>query len=511
MGPCNGIPACLPNDLNFLFLMTKNLPTFRCWQGGGTGHAVVEHGLGALLRPANPRRRIFSFPAKLLLVLFLCGTVHAQSLKDLSLEELGNIKVTTQSKEPEEIWRTPAAISVLTQEDIRRLGAINLPELLRMLPGVFVGTVNSSNWSVGVRGFTSNFSKSLLVLIDGRSVYTPLFGGVYWAVQDTLLEDIDRIEVIRGPGGTAWGENAVNGVINIITKKSKETHGALSTTVAGNLERFSGELRLGETLGSNFSYRAFVKGFDRGPEIHPNNMDPDEWHMVRGGFRSDWSIDTRDQLTFQGDIYQGTNPRESVGVSTQDPVSGGDVLARFSKDLSHKSDNSSNVFIQGYVDRTIREGAIFGQRQYTLDLDGVYQFHPGARNKVILGAGYRSNPTTFTQHISITDLLPHQQNYRLYSIFAQDETALLGERLILTAGIKAEHNIFTNWEVEPSFRALYRANDHQTVWVAVSRAVRMPSQLEEDFRLAAPITVNPLAGAVNLGQQEVPIGDPGGV
>jgi iron complex outermembrane recepter protein len=225
--------------------------------------------------------------------------VQAQSIKKMSLEELGNVEVTAQSKEPEQVWETPAAVSVLTQQDIRRLGATNIPDLLRMLPGVFVGTVNSEAWAVGVRGFASNFSKSLLVLIDGRNVYTPLFGGVYWQVQDLVFEDIDRIEVIRGPGGVVWGENAVNGVINIITKKSKDTHGALSTTVAGNLEHYNGEAQYGGAVGKDFNYRIFAKGFLRGPEIHPNANVYDAWHMARGGFRTDWTPNQRDQLMVQ--------------------------------------------------------------------------------------------------------------------------------------------------------------------------------------------------------------------
>jgi iron complex outermembrane receptor protein len=444
-----------------------------------------------------------TFTSSILLVSLTCAPMHAAAeaqpgaqtqpgtdLKSLSLEELGNIKVITQSKEPEEIWRTPAAISVLTQEDIRRLGARNVPELLRMLPGVFVGTVNSSNWAVGVRGFTSNFSKSLLVLIDGRSVYTPLFGGVYWSVQDTVLEDIDRIELIRGPGGTVWGENAVNGVINIITKESGETHGALATSVAGNLERYRGQIRFGGAAGTG-SYRIFAKGFVRGPEIHPNTMDPDEWHQERGGFRTDWTLDSRDQLTVQGDIYKGTNPRESLGVNTEDPVSGGDVMGRWSRDLSRSHDNSSNVFVQGYVDRTIREGIIFGERQYTYDLDGVYRQHLGSRNDLTLGAGYRNNPINFTQHNPFVDFLPHHLNYQLYSFFAQDEAALVGQRLFLTVGLKAEHNIYSGWDWEPAGRILYRRSDHETYWATLSRATRMPSLLEDGFRLAVPISVSP--------------------
>ena len=447
--------------------------------------------------PRQVRRRIalgVSTSARRTLVraLLLCISIpgSAQTLKDLSLEELGEVEITTQSKQPEEIWQTPAAISVLTQDDIRRLGATNIPDLLRMIPGVFVGTVNSSNWAVGVRGFTSNFSKSLLILIDGRSVYTPLFGGVYWAVQGTMLEDIERIEIIRGPGGTAWGENAVNGVIHIITKKSSETQGTLSTTVAGNLEKYNGELRFGGTAGKDLTYRIFAAGFVRGPEVHPNNRDPDEWHLARGGFRTDWTTSSRDQFTLQGDIYQGSSPRESLNLDTEDPVSGGDILGRWSHDFSGAQDNSSNIFMQMYVDRTIREGVVGGVKQWTIDFDSALRFRPDEHNTVVLGAGYRHNPTRFTPHNPFVNFLPERQNYDLASVFAQDEVALFDRHIFLTGGLKAEHNIFTHWELEPTVRLLFRASDHQTYWAAISRSVRIPSQLEENFRLAVPLNRN---------------------
>jgi iron complex outermembrane receptor protein len=433
----------------------------------------------------------FSWRAAALGVALQCvfGTksASAQSIKDLSLEELGNITVTAQSKEPEQIWNTPAAISVLTQEDIRRLGATNIPELLRMLPGVFVGTVNSNQWVVGVRGFTSNFSKDLLVLIDGRSVYTPLFAGVYWHVQDLVLEDIDRIEVIRGPGGTVWGENAVNGVINIITKKSDTTRGALSTTVAGNLELFNGELRQGGTVGKDFNYRVFGKGFLRGPETHPDGDNYDAWHMMRGGFRTDWNPTTHDLVTVQGDIYKGTTPRRVGTSDTEDPVGGGDVLGRWSRDLN----KGSNFYVQAYIDHTVREGIVGSIRQYTYDLDGVYQWHANQRNTFIFGAGYRNNPTDFTQHQPGDNFLPNHQNYLLYSLFAQDEIGILPNKLSLTLGVKEEHNPFSGWEVQPSGRLLFKKNEHETFWASISRAVRIPSQLEEDFRLTGVISVSP--------------------
>src|SRR5882762_4857970 len=177
------------------------------------------------------------------------------NLKQLSLEQLGNVEVTTASKEPEQVWRTPAAIYVITQEDIRRSGATSIPEILRLAPGLEVARTDSDHWAVGVRGFGGQFSKSLLVMIDGRSVYSPLFAGVYWQVQDTLLEDIERIEVIRGPGGTIWGANAVNAVINIITKNAKDTHGTLVSTGGGNLDQGFAHFRNGAGNDKSFNYR----------------------------------------------------------------------------------------------------------------------------------------------------------------------------------------------------------------------------------------------------------------
>ena len=241
-------------------------------------------------------------------------------LTQLSLEQLGNVEITSASKEPEEVWNTPAAIYVLTQEDIRRSGATTIPELLRLLPGVEVARIDSDHWAVGIRGFGSQFSKSVLVLIDGRSIYSPLFAGVYWQVQDTLLEDIDRIEVIRGPGGTIWGANAVNGVINIITKSAKDTHGTLATLSGGNVDQGIGGVRYGGAKGQGLDYRIYGKGFIRGPEFHPDGSNFDHWKMGQLGFRADWALPDADTLTVQGDIYQGLDG-ERVQVSSYSPPS----------------------------------------------------------------------------------------------------------------------------------------------------------------------------------------------
>src|SRR5882672_6691395 len=216
------------------------------------------------------------------------------TLKQVSLEQLGNVEVTTASKEPEQVWRTPAAIYVITQEDIRRSGATSIAEILRLAPGLEVARTDSDHWAVGIRGFGGQFSKSLLVLIDGRSVYSPLFAGVYWQVQDTLLEDIERIEVIRGPGGTIWGANAVNGVINIITKSTKDTHGTLVSMSGGNVDQGIGQVRVGGTNGDGLDYRVYGKGFVRGHEFHPDGANFDYWRTGQLGFRMDWGAPDRD-------------------------------------------------------------------------------------------------------------------------------------------------------------------------------------------------------------------------
>src|SRR6266550_5630509 len=227
------------------------------------------------------------------------------NLKQLSMEQLGNVEVTTASKEPEQIWRTPAAIYVITQNDIRRSGATSIAEVLRLAPGLEVARTDSDHWAVGVRGFGGQFSKSLLVLVDGRSVYSPLFAGVYWQVQDTLLEDIERIEVIRGPGGTIWGANAVNAVINIITKSAKETYGTLISSGGGNLDQGFVNFRYGSGNGRNFNYRVYGKAFTRGPEFHSDGRQFDDWRMGQTGFRADLDSNDRDRFTLQGDLYRG--------------------------------------------------------------------------------------------------------------------------------------------------------------------------------------------------------------
>ena len=419
-------------------------------------------------------------------------------LMNLSLEQLGEIEVTAASKEPEQVWRTPAAIYVLTQEDIRRSGATSIPEVLRLVPGVEIAQINSSVWAVGIRGFGSGFSKSVLVLIDGRSVYTPLFAGVEWNIQNLLLQDVERIEVIRGPGGTIWGSNAVNGVINIITKSAKDTHGGLTTTSAGSVEQGAGGVRYGGSHGGNFDYRAYAMGFGRSPAYHLDRDHYDDWQLGQAGFRTDSSPTTRDTLTVQGDLYKGRigqrlniafySPPMQQTIDGTQFVSGGNLLGRWHHTLSDTSDFQ----IQAYFDRTYRLGAQLEETRNTFDIDAIHHFALNGRNEIVWGFGARWSPSDVVQTVATVDFLPHHQAENIYSVFVQDQLAIVQNKLWLTLGSKFEHNIFTGWEHQPGARLLWTPTPHQTFWAAVTRAVRTPSRVDEDLKLVGLLSTNPL-------------------
>jgi len=426
------------------------------------------------------------------------GQTSPSSLKKLSLEQLGNLEVTTVSKEPEEIQRTSAAIYVLTQEDIRRSGATSIPEVLRLVPGVEVARIDSSTWAVGIRGFGSIFSKSVLVLIDGRNVYTPLFAGVNWKLQNVMLEDVDRIEVIRGPGGTIWGTNAVNGVINIITKNSKDTHGTLVSVGGGNVDQGTGEFRHGGSFGRNGSYRVYGMAFGRGPEFHFDHDNFDAWQLGQGGFRMDWDDQGSDSFTVQGDLYKGGvgarqtlafySPPSSINADGTQDVSGGNILGRWSRKVSGRSDFQ----LQAYYDRTYRFGSQLGETRNTFDIDFVHQWKVLARQNIIWGLGARWSPSDFVQTVPTIDFLPHHQSDNIYSVFVQDEVAIVQSKLSATLGSKFEHNIYTGWETQPTARLLWTPSAHQTVWGAVTRAVRSPSRLDEDLEQTQLLATAPI-------------------
>lgn len=419
------------------------------------------------------------------------------NLKQLTLEQLGNVEVTTASKEPAKVSRTPAAIYVITQEDIRRSGATSIPEALRLVPGVEVARIDSDKWSIGVRGFGSRLSRSVLVLIDGRSVYAPLFAGVYWEVQDTLLEDIERIEVIRGPGGTIWGANAVNGVINIITKDAKHTQGALLSTGGGNVDQGFVGFRYGAGNGNNFNYRVYGKTFTRGPEDHPDRGNFDDWRMGQTGFRADWDLQTRDTLTLQGDVYNG-DAGERVNIGTYSPpfvanveqnaeLAGGNLLGCWRRVFSEGSD----IQLKAYYDRTSRREANFAESRDTFDIDFLHHIRP-RRQDLLWGVGARLSSGNATQVIPTVVFTPEHRTEKLYSAFLQDEIELLKNRLWLTVGSKFEHNNYTGFEAQPGARLLWALSPRQTVWAAVTRAVRTPSRVEEDLQLSGLLVSNPL-------------------
>ena len=418
------------------------------------------------------------------------------ALKQLSLEDLMNIEVTSVSKKEQKWAETPAAIYVITEEEILRSGATSIPEALRLAPGVEVSRIDANKWSIGVRGFGSRLSRSVLVLIDGRSVYTPLFAGVYWEVQDTLLEDIDRIEVIRGSGGTLWGANAVNGVINIITKSADQTQGLLATAGGGSEEKAFGGLRYGGKIGQDFSYRAYAKGFRRDAQFTPHVSDFDDWEMGQGGFRTDWDLHERDSLTIQGDIYKGKSGQRtgvssfsapfSTIVEKDTDFSGMNLLGRWSRILSE----TSNLAFQFYYDRTLRREPSFQERRNTADFDFQHRFKVMGRQELTWGLGYRYTEGD-THSVPTIAISPRSRADNLFSAFVQDEIVLVEDSLRLTVGSKFEHNDYSGFEFQPSLKLLWTPAARQVLWASFSRAVRTPSRVEHDLALTAAL--NPAA------------------
>jgi len=406
--------------------------------------------------------------------------------QDLTLEQLVNVQVTSVSKKQTDLFKSPAAIYVITQEDIRRSGLNSIPELLRMVPGLDVARIDAHTWAISSRGFNDEFANKLLVLIDGRSVYTPLFSGVFWDVQNPMLEDVDRIEVIRGPGATMWGANAVNGVINIITKSAKDTQGWLFSGGGGNQDRGFGEFRYGGSRGDDLSYRLFGQYFDHtDSEMLGGGNGRDGWQQGRGGFRVDWQPSHDNLLTLQGDAYVG-NEGQVFSVPTLTPpymqqlnrdtdVSGGDILGRWARTLA----DGAEVKLQTYYDRTVRDTAIVGDNLSTFDVDLQYNRDFGSRQAVIGGLGYRLQDETVKNSPSL-QLNPTHTDRQVFCGFVQDEVTLIPERLKLTLGTKLEHNDFTGFEVEPSGRISWTPTIHQTVWAAVSRAMRTPANSDRN-------------------------------
>jgi iron complex outermembrane receptor protein len=395
------------------------------------------------------------------------------ALKKLSLEQLLAIEVSSVSRRPERLSETASAIQVITGEDIRRSGATRLPEALRLATNLEVDQLDASQWAISARGFNSPLANKLLVLIDGRTVYSPLFAGVFWDAHDVLLEDIEQIEVISGPGATLWGANAVNGVINITTRSTKNTQGLVALGGGGTELHGLGGVRYGGPLGSEARFRVYGKYSDRdGTSLGTGQAVANDWSLGQGGLRLDWDASSADLITVQGDLYEDRSDLTAI----DDAVTrGGNVLGRWSHRISERSD----LRAQAYVDRVHREvPGSYDDALNTYDVDFQHRILLGRRNDVVWGVGYR----LVEDDLSSGGLLfsTRRASLETVSAFAQDEIALR-DRLRLTLGTKLEHNEYTDFEIQPSIRLAWTLTDRQTFWTAVSRAVRTPSRLDRDL------------------------------
>jgi iron complex outermembrane receptor protein len=431
-------------------------------------------------------------------------------LTQVSIENLMDLEVTSVSKKEQRLSRAGAAIYVITQEDIRRSAAISIPDLLRMVPGVDVAQLDANIWVISIRGFADRFADKVLVLIDGRSAYTPTSSGVYWDQQDVPVEDIERIEVIRGPGGTVWGANAVNGVINIITKNAKATVGGLLTAGAGSGETPQSLIQYGGKIGGKGHYRVFNKYFNVGNLTAADGTEAaDGWHMVHSGFRSDWDLSTRDAMTVQGDLL-GTSEGETVNVvlsnnlpqqptfNTRTRVGAGNLLGRWNRTLVNNSDFSLQIYYDGY--RRHEEGGF--EERNTFDLDFQHHLAVGSRQDVVWGLGYRVTGDNLTPKFS-KRFTPARKTDNLFSGFLQDEIKI-AEELWLTLGSKLEHNAYTGVEFEPSAQLVWTPFPRQATWLSVARAIRQPARADTAIQIDANIV--PLDNG-NFGVRQI-TGDP---
>jgi len=408
----------------------------------------------------------------------------------MSLEQLGNVEVTTVSKEPVEVWNTPAAIYVITQEEIQRSGATNIPEALRLAPGVEVARITSGEYAIGIRGFNSRLSRSVLVLIDGRTVYTTFTAGTYWETQDVLIRDIDRIEVIRGPGGTIWGPNAVNGVINIITKNTTDTQGALATGGGGDVEQVLGRIRYGSGNGRGFTYRVYAKGFGWAPQYHSDGDNYDDWHGGQGGFRMDWNAHGRDSYRLQGDVY-GQDFGERITATTYSPPANSDMSGDASLYGGNTLWNWTRVQGEGkdfqlaaYYAHDTRNELNVGDIRNTFNVDFLDRF-PLSHQEVSWGLTARASHGNEVEVYSGLTFTPSQRTDELYHGFVQDEISLVKNRLSLVAGTKVLKTNYTGVLAEPSARVLYTPTATQSLWAAYTHALRTPADVERDFNLSS--------------------------
>ncbi len=455
---------------------------------------------------------------------FLAARGQCGDLSMLSLDELLDLEVVSVAKVPGKVMKTPAAITVITGEDLRRNGVVSIPEALRLVPGMHVYRIDANKWAVSARGFASRFANKMLVMIDGRTVYSTLFSGVFWDVQDLMIEDIDRIEVIRGPGGTLWGANAVNGVINIITKDSADTQGGLVALRAQTGPDGEVAARYGGWLNDKTSYRVYGKFFDRASfENSAGDDADDQWHQGRGGFRMDMNVSATNKLTLQGDIYDGKSGESIKYVkptapfftraSVDAPVAGGNLLGRWNRIFSKQSE----ITLQAYYDHIERDEFFVDETLDTVDVDFQHRLDVLNSLEVLYGLGYRYTRSDTEGKETIPGIYsyamnPRVSNNNLFSGFLQGRLRFAGDKGELTLGTKIEHNDYTGFEWQPSVRALWSINTNHSLWAAISRSIRTPSRLERDAdinvgSMAPPqhglMTFIRLQGNDNLGSETV--------
>jgi iron complex outermembrane receptor protein len=441
--------------------------------------------------PRSPARPHVPISPSLLMLLLLAvpATAQQKDLAQLSIEDLMNTQVTSVSKKEQSLSRTAAAIFVITADAIQRSGATNIPDLLRMVPGVDVAQINANTWAVSIRGLNGRFSNELLVLVDGHNAYTPTFGGVFWDVLDLPLENIARIEVIRGPGGTIWGANAVNGVVNIITKEAAQTRGGMVVAGGGNLDQGFATVRYGGALGKSMDYRVYTKYFNQDHMPGLTGQDgADGWHILRGGFRVDSSLSAKDKLMVRGDVYTGqegnpdsfllsvTSPgRQNVNLAV--PLSGGFLQSMWDHTFSARSDTTLSVCFDRY-----RRDDVLLERRSTFDVEFQHHIAWGSRQDLVWGANYSVTDSDTNGDLTFS-LNPSDVNMQLFSLFIQDEIAIVPDKLYLTVGARLDHNYYTGFNILPGAQVSWTPNLSQTLWAAISQANRTPAETDTGSRI----------------------------
>lgn len=418
------------------------------------------------------------------------ATSLPEDLTDMSLEALMNIEITSVVKRPQKKSEAAAAVFVIKQEDLRRWGVTSIPDALRHVPGLQVARIDAGKWAISSRGFNSRFANKLLVLIDGRSVYTPLFTGVYWEANEVMLEDVERIEVIRGPGGALWGANAVNGVINIITRAARDTQGSLAVAGAGNEERGFASLRHGAATAGGARYRVYgrFRALDTGAPINTGLAQRgahDDSEFGQTGFRTDWEDARGNAHTLQGDYYEGHAGQELLSAATapltlvnDSDYTGGNLLYRKSGTLGAHSDFT----LQTYYDFVQLESAALYEHRQTLDIDFQHHLLLRDHHDLMWGLNYRLIHDS-TDATLIFSLDPPRRDINLLSAFIQDEIHLFHDHGRLTLGSKFEHSELSGFGAQPNVRVTWLTDTGHTLWGAVSRAIRSPARGEHDVSL----------------------------